>query len=319
MGGSRVSSEKGRMKSIFTDSLKLLVPLAVIFALGPVFTGNQSLLMELAVFIILADALNIIYGFTGYLPFGFGVFFGTGAYGTAIMITHYHFQPLAALPVGMAATLVLSLLFTPLLRLSGAYFAIASLAAFEVIYLAVGNTSLTFLTGGPYGLSFPQAYRPNLDYTITAIIAIVSALAVLFISRSYFGQALNAIREDRAAAELSGINTLLYRNYAWMISAVLSGLAGGLYGWYLGFFYPDAVFSLTDFSVLVIVFVVFGGKGTIYGPIIGTVALFALYELVTLYFGNFLLIIFGLLLILLILFLPNGVLPMVKKVYGGID
>ncbi len=305
-------------KGLGKDAAALALPLALIFALGPVITGNQSILMELAVFIILADALNIIYGFTGYLPFGFGVFFGTGAYGTAIMISHYNFPVAAALAVGCVASLVLSLVFTPLLRLSGPYFAIASLAAFEVVYLVVGNTELTSLTGGPYGLSFIRAYSPNTDYAVTAVVAVFSAIIVLLISRSLFGTALKAIREDRFAVELAGVNSLLYRNYAWFLSALMSGLAGGLYGWYLGFFYPDAVFSLTEFSVLVIVFVVFGGKGTLFGPIVGTAALFALYEFIVLYFSGLLLIVFGILLILLILFLPNGVVPVVRKVYGGI-
>ncbi|MBX8636658.1 MAG: branched-chain amino acid ABC transporter permease [Thermoplasmata archaeon] len=306
-------------KGIKTDAVKMVIPLAVIFVLGPVLTANQSILMELAVFIILADALNIVYGFTGYLPFGFGAFFAVGAYGTAIMIAHYSSPVALALLVGALLACLLALVFTPLLRLSGAYFAIASLAAFEVVYLAVSNTSLTSVTGGPYGISFIQAYSPNVDYAVTAVVAIVSALAVILLSRSYFGIALKAIKEDRFAVELAGVNSLRYRNYAWLLSALFSGLAGGLFGWYLGFFYPEAVFSLTDYSVLVIVFVLFGGRGTTFGPVIGTIILFATYEMLILYFSNLLLIIFGLLLVLLILFIPDGILPIIRKYYGGIS
>jgi branched-chain amino acid transport system permease protein len=306
-------------RGIKTDAVKIAVPLAAIFTLGPVVTGNQSILMELAVFVILADALNIVYGFTGYLPFGFGAFFAVGAYGTAIMIAHYSFPVGIALLVGTFLSCVLALVFTPLLRLSGAYFAIASLAAFEVLYLAIGNTSLTSITGGPYGISFIQAYSPNVDYAVTAAVAVVSALTVVLLARSYFGIALKAIREDRFAVELAGVNSLRYRNYAWLLSAFFSGLAGGLFGWYLGFFYPEAVFSLTDYSVLIIVFVLFGGRGTAFGPVIGAIILFAVYEVLILYFSNLLLIIFGLLLVLLILFIPDGIVPIIRKHYGGIS
>lgn len=301
-------------KKLIRDSALLVVPLAFLFVAGPTVTSNQSLFLELAIFVMLADALNIVYGFTGYLPFGFGVFFAVGAYLTAMMIVHEAFPVWLSILVGASFSALLSLLFTPMLRLSGAYFAISSLAAFEAVYLIFSNTALTGITGGPYGITFTQAYAPNLDYTVAVILAIVSALVVLIISSSTFGIALKAIREDRFAVELAGVSSLRYRTYAWLISSFVSGVAGGLYGWYLGFFYPEAVFNLTDFSVLVIVFVLFGGKGTVFGPVIGTVILFIAYEMLSLYSANLLLIIFGVLLVLLILFIPNGVEPLFRKV-----
>ncbi len=301
-------------KKISTDAALLIVPLAALFILGPMVITNQAIFMELAVYIMLADALNIVYGFTGYLPFGFGVFFAVGAYGTAILITHDAWPVGASIIAGACFAALLSLLFTPMLRLSGAYFAISSMAAFEAVYLIFSNTQLTFLTGGPYGITFTQVYNPNLDYMIAAILAAVSALVVLLISKSTFGIALRAIREDRFAVELSGVSSLRYRTYAWLISSFVSGIAGGLYGWYLGFFYPEAVFSLTDFSVLVIIFVLFGGRGTVYGPVIGTVILFLAYQLLSLYSANLLLIIFGVLLVLLVLFIPNGIEPLFRKI-----
>ncbi len=295
------------------DAGIMVLPLALLFLLGPMLFANQGLFMELAIYVMLADALNIVYGFTGYLPFGFGVFFAVGAYGTAILVAFHGWPVALAILAGALFSALLSLLFTPLLRLSGAYFAIASLAAFEAVYLIFSNSSLTSVTGGPYGISFTSVYAPNLDYAVAAVLAVVSALTVLAVSGSSFGIALKAIREDRFAVELAGVNSLKYRTYAWLISSFLSGVAGGLYGWYLGFFYPEAVFSLTDFSVLVIVFVLFGGRGTVFGPLIGVAVLFAVYEFLTLYFSNLVLIIFGVLLVLLILFIPNGIMEQVTR------
>ncbi len=300
-------------KRMWPEASMLVAPLAVIFILGPDIYPNQSIFMELAVFIMLADALNIVYGYTGYLPFGFGVFFAVGAYGTAILISHASWQVAPAIIAGACLAALLSLLFTPMLRLSGAYFAISSLAAFEAFYLIFSNTQLTSLTGGPYGISFTQVYNANLDYTAAVVLAIASAIVVLVISKSTFGIALQAIREDRFAVELAGVSSLRYRTYAWLISSFISGLAGGLFGWYQGFFYPEAVFNLTEFSVLVIVFVLFGGKGTVFGPVVGTVILFLVYEILSLTLSNSLLIIFGLLLVVLVLFIPNGIEPLLRK------
>lgn len=305
---------------MWRDALVITVSLAALFLAGPLFINNQSLFMELAIFIILAESLNIVYGFTGYLPFGFGVFFAVGAYGTAILIHHYSWPVASSIIAGACFAALLSLLFTPMLRLSGAYFAISSLAAFEAVYYIFSNTQpqIVALTGGPYGISFTQVYNPNLDFTVAVIVSIVSALIVLLISNSTFGIALKAIREDRLAVELAGVSSLRYRTYAWLLTAFLSGIAGGLFGWYLGFFYPETVFDLTDFSVLVIVFLLAGGRGTVYGPLIGTVILFLGYELISLYFANLLLIVFGAILVLLVLFLPRGLEPLFRKLFAAL-
>lgn len=302
-------------RKMWLDAVLIVVPLAALYLAGPLFIPNQSLFMVLAIYIMLAESLNIVYGFTGYLPFGFGVFFAVGAYGTAILIHDYAWSVSLSIIAGACFAALLSILFTPMLRLSGAYFAISSLAAFEAVYYIFSNDQpqIVAVTGGPYGINFSQVYNANLDFTITAILSIVAALIVLLINRTTFGIALKAIREDRFAVELAGVSSLRYRTYAWLITAFLSGIAGGLYGWYLGFFYPEAVFNLADFSVLVIVFVLAGGKGTVFGPLIGTVVLFLAYELISLSFPNLLLIIFGAILVALVLFLPDGFEPIVRK------
>lgn len=295
------------------DSLKSLIPVAVIFGLGPFFYQNQFFFFVLAVLLVLTNALNIVYGFTGYLPFGFAVFLAFGAYLTAMSINLLHLSVIVSLLIGGLSSVALSLLFTPLLRLSGAYFAIANLAVFETVYYIIGNLSLTKYTGGPYGIAPHAPYTPVADYVAIVILAAVSSLVILYIHHSNFGLALRAINDDRTSVELSGVNSHRFRTFAWIISTFFVGLAGGLYGIKLGFFYPEGVFDLTRFSVLIIIFLIFGGRGSYLGPIIGTVSLYLLYQEVTLNYPNFSLLVFGIIVILLILFLPNGVVSIVKK------
>lgn len=305
-------------KQFGMDSLKSIVPLILLFFLVPLLYENQFLFFLLAVLLIATNALNVVYGFTGYLPFGFAVFIAFGAYTAGMVINFLHFPLIMAIVSGGLSSVLLALVFTPLLKLNGAYFAIASLAAFEAVYNIYNNGALKSLTGGPYGLAIHVAYTPNLDYVIVAIIAILSSLVILVIKRTNLGLVLQAIRDDRLAAGLVGINTLKFRTYAWVISSFFAGMAGALIGIYLGFFYPSGLFDLTEFSILVIVFLIFGGKGTYLGPIIGTVILFALYEFLTLYYPTYYLLVFGIIIVFMILFLPDGVITIVSKRVKGV-
>lgn len=295
------------------DALKSIIPILLILYLGPVLYTNQFFFFVVAIMIIATNSLNIVYGFTGYLPFGFAVFLAFGAYITAMAINLLHMSMLVALLIGGLSSVALSLVFTPLLRLSGAYFAIASLATFEVVYYITSNLSLQNYTGGPYGISPNTPYTPGLDFALITLIAIVSSLIILYIHHSNFGLALRAINDDRFSVELSGVNSHRFRSAAWIISTFLVGLAGGLYGIYLGFFYPSGVFDLTTFSVLVIIFLIFGGRGTYLGPIIGAIVLYIVYQVVLNSYPNISLLVFGIIVILLILFMPNGVVSIISK------
>ena len=146
------------------------MPLALAAMLLPKVYGNQLLLFNFVVFLTLAQGVNVIYGFTGYLPFGYVGFFGAGAYGFSLCVIHAHLPPVAALAAGMLAAAVLALLLSPLLRLSGAYFAIANLAASLALYQVVSNPNLTDITNGPYGISLSGVYQPVLSYGIAVAI-----------------------------------------------------------------------------------------------------------------------------------------------------
>ncbi len=305
-------------KQFGKDSLKSIIPLIILFTIGPIFYDNPFFFFLLAVLIVSTNALNIVYGFTGYLPFGFAVFIAFGAYLTAMAINILNFPEVFAILFGGLSSVALSMVFTPLLRLSGAYFAIASLGAFEVMYYFMSNLSLTKYTGGPYGIEPHIPYTPVADFIAIVSVAAVSSLIILFIHHSNFGLALKAISDDRTSAEMSGIHTLRVRTVAWALSSFLAGIAGALYGINLAFFYPSGVFDLTQFSVLVIVFLIFGGKGSYLGPLIGTVVLYLVYQFVTFNYPNFSLLVFGVIIVLLILFLSDGVTSRLKSILPGV-
>ncbi|MDA8306083.1 MAG: branched-chain amino acid ABC transporter permease [Deltaproteobacteria bacterium] len=295
--------------------LVALVPVAAM-ALLPLVYSNQLLLFNFVVFMILAQGINVIYGFTGYLPFGYFGFFGAGAYGFAISIMHLRMTPLPALGMAAIAAVVLALVLVPLFRLSGAYFAIANLAAGLAVYQVVSNPSLDNITKGPYGISLPAVFDPNFSYGIALVLLAATMMTVIYLRNSKFGLSLQAIRDDAVSAAMAGVNVVRLRVMAWLLSAVIAGLVGGVFAWYISVFYPQTVFSL-DFSIFAIVFALFGGMTTILGPIIGVVILYGIYNLIGISTPQYFELVYGLLIMGLVLFQPNGVVALFKR--WGID
>ncbi|MDA8110304.1 MAG: branched-chain amino acid ABC transporter permease [Betaproteobacteria bacterium] len=304
------------MPRVLRHTLLVVVPVTLAAALLPLGYSNQLLLFNFVVFLTLAQGVNVIYGFTGYLPFGYVGFFGAGAYGFSLAVIHLHMAPLAALGVGALAAIVLGLLLTPLLRLSGAYFAIANLAAALAVYQVVSNPNLTEITMGPYGISLSGVYHPQLSYAIAvAVMAATLGLAV-YLRNSRFGLALQAIREDAVSAAMAGIDVVRARTVAWLLSALVAGLIGGVFAWYVSVFYPDTVFS-ADFSIFAIVFALFGGVATVSGPVLGVLILYGIYNAIGITTPQYFQLIYGLLIMGLVLFLPNGLVSLFKR--WGID
>jgi branched-chain amino acid transport system permease protein len=283
--------------------LFILVPLVAVFALLPGVYQNHLLLFNFVIFLILAQGVNIIYGFTGYLPFGYVGFFGAGAYGFAIMVMHFQAPALIAVLVAGLLGVALGLLLTPLLRLSGAYFAIANLAASLAVLHLVANPALENITRGPYGVSLTGTFNPTDAY--------VAALVVLTLTVG-FGLALQAVREDAVSAAMAGVNVVKMRVIAWLASALIAGLAGGIYAWYVSVFYPDNVFS-GEFSIFAIVFALFGGVATIIGPIVGVIILYGIYNLIGFTTPQYFQLIYGLLIMGLVLFLPAGLVSLATR------
>jgi len=280
-------------------TLFIAVPLLLIFAVLPGVYQNHLLLFNFVIFLILAQGVNIIYGFTGYLPFGYVGFFGAGAYGFAVLVMH--FQTPAGLAVLFAGVVgvALGLLLTPLLRLSGAYFAIA-------------NPALEPITRGPYGVSLTGTFNPTYAYAAALVVLALTLGVVVFLKNSRFGLALQAVREDAVSASMAGVDVVRMRVIAWLTSALVAGLAGGVYAWYVSVFYPDNVFS-GDFSIFAIVFALFGGVASISGPIVGVIILYGIYNLIGFTTPQYFQLIYGLLIMGLVLFLPAGLVSLATR------
>jgi branched-chain amino acid transport system permease protein len=300
------------LPSALRHLLFIVAPLLVVFALLPGVYQNHLMLFNFVIFLILAQGVNVIYGFTGYLPFGYVGFFGAGAYGFAIVVMHFHASAPVAVVVAGIAALALGLLLTPLLRLSGAYFAIANLAASLAVLHFVANPALEDITRGPYGVSLTGTFSPDTAYAAALVILALTLGLVVFLKNSRFGLALQSVREDPVSASMAGVNVVRMRVAAWLASALIAGLAGGVYAWYVSVFFPDNVFSGT-FSIFAIVFALFGGVATISGPIVGVVILYGVYNLIGFTTPQYFQLIYGLLIMGLVLFLPAGLVSLATR------
>ena len=252
---------------------------------------------------ILAESWNIIGGFTGYASFGNVAFFGIGAYTTGILLTRASLPLALALPAaGLAAMLFGVVLGMPILRLKGHYFAIATLGVAETMREIVYNVEIT---GAGSGLVMPISRTPLVFfYLMLAILAAVT-LVNWWLSRSRFGYGLIAIREDEDAAAAMGIHTARYKTVAFALSGTFAGLAGGVFAYWITFIDPDAVFKVIV-TIQMIIMAVFGGAGTIVGPLLGALVLASVSELLSTQLVTLAELFNGLVVILVVLFMPKG-------------
>jgi len=292
--------------------LWILVPVVAGLAILPLFYSNQLLLFNFVVFLVLAQGVNVIYGFTGYLPFGYVGFFGAGAYGFSLVVIHLHARPLTGLVAGAAAASALGVILTPLLRLEGPYFALSTLAASEAVAQVVSNPNLTEITRGPYGISLSGVFAPNFAYGMAVAILGLTIGIVIYLRDSRFGLSLQAIREDAISAGMAGINVVRARMFAWLLSALIAGLIGAVYAWYISVFYPETVFDL-GLSIFAIVFALFGGTATIVGPILGVGILYGIYNTVGITTPQYFQLLYGILIMALVMFLPNGIVSLFRR------
>jgi branched-chain amino acid transport system permease protein len=270
-------------------------------------------MLQLFMWVALAQSWNLISGLTGYVSFGHVAFFGTGAYATGILVTTHGWHWAAAAVVGGVAAVVLALLIGyPCLRLKGPYFAISMLGLNEVMRVLVSY--FEGLTGGGLGLSLPTLYASVPVYYGMGLAAVAATAAAYLIITSRFGLRLMTIREDEIAAEAMGIDTARHKLYAFLLSAFVPGVVGGLFARDQGYIEPIAVFPLA-FTITMIVMALFGGKGTVWGPVLGATALFVLQELVWARFLYLHQLLFGGIIIVVVLFMPRGVLGVLQQRY----
>lgn len=289
--------------------------LAVLFfgAIGStLYYPNQLLVVNFLVFVALAQGINILYGFTGYLPFGYVGFFGAGAYGFALSLMLWHVPTIVGFGVGVFVAFGVGIILVPLLRLGGAYFAIANLAAALALREIVSNPNLEPLTRGPYGITLSNAYQPTVASLTAVLLALGATVAVLIFKYSEFGLALRAVRDDPESAAAAGIKVVRTRVIAWSCSAAIAGAAGASFAWYVNSFYPDTVFAL-DYSLFAIVFALFGGVGSVFGPILGTLILYTLYNYIGIAAPQYFSLLYGVLIVVLVLFFPKGLLGLTSR------
>jgi branched-chain amino acid transport system permease protein len=192
-------------------------------------------------------------------------------------------------------------------RLRGPYFTLATIAFAEVLRLGAANLQIT---GGAIGLSTPSLFNGEsfwkLFYISAIVLAVLSFLANYWTSRSRFGYYLMAIREDEDTASAVGIDTANYKLRSLLISAFLTALAGAFYGSAFQFIVPDSVLTI-DISVQIAIIAMLGGAGTLFGPVVGALLLVSASELFKNEFGERHLLIYGTLIVLVVLFLPEGI------------
>ncbi len=274
------------------------------------------LLTSIFLYAILAQGLNIIAGFTGYAAFGNMIFFGLGAYTVGILMVKAGISFfLSLIAAGAVGIIVAILIGMPLLRLRGHYFALASLGAAEAVRQIMDN--LTDLCGGAMGLTLPQMTgkpaQVNLSfYYLMFILLILSFAATYTISKNRLGYALKAIKANEEAADTMGINTTLYKIVAWAISGIFTAIAGGIYAYWFTFIEPATVF---DVMIVVKLFVILllGGAGTVMGPLYGAFIFEGISEIVWSRFLNLHMGILGIIVILIVFFIPNGLIDMVRR------
>ena len=286
-----------------------------LLALYPMVATGYGIrfMLQLFMWVALAQSWNLISGLTGYVSFGHVAFFGTGAYAAAILITAHgwHWVP-ASFTGGIAGVVLALIIGYPCLRLKGPYFTIAMLGLNEVMRVLVSY--FEGLTGGGLGISLPILYASVEIYYGMGLAAVIVTVVTYLIITSRFGLRLMTIREDEIAAEAMGIDTSRYKLYAFLLSAFIPGVVGGLHARDQGYIEPLSVFPLLT-TITMIVMALFGGKGTVWGPVLGAVLLFVFQELVWAQFLYLHQILFGAIIVFVVLLMPRGILGVLQQRY----
>ena len=273
--------------------------------------------------IVLAQSWNLIAGYTGQVSLGTHAFFALGAYTTA-MIWHfdlfngwnYYFDPFTMILSGLVAAIFAVAIGMPLLsKLHGDYFALGTLGFGEILKVAFVKGGS--FTGGPLGFILPstpyETMKPH--YWTALFLALAASLIVYFMTRSKLGLALMAIREDEMAASSSGINVLKYKTIAFATGACLAGVCGSVYAYYLFQVSPQG-FLVLQWTLYPILMCVIGGSGTVVGPILGALIMTAVFTATNIYLPSVHPIFSGIIIILVMLFMPNGLMQLLTHKKG---
>jgi branched-chain amino acid transport system permease protein len=311
MGASPV---RRGLRRLAVPPMVVATMVGIALLLAPFMVGNYwiRVLTTMFMFAVLASATNIIAGYTGYPAFGNVVFFGLGAYTTGLAMMKFGAQFWIGLALGaLICCLYAVVLGFPVLRLRGHYFAIATLGMNEATRAIVENVGFT---GGGMGLSLP-IQRGDVDvlnryfYFVMLGLLFAAVGTTYCLTRTRLGYGCRAIRFDEEAAASCGVPTTRFKVVAWMLSAVLTGMAGAAYANWVGYIEPPAVFDMS-IAVKMFVMMLLGGAATVFGPLLGAF----LVELVGLiawsHFLNYHTAALGVIVIAVVIFAPGGLMSL---------
>jgi branched-chain amino acid transport system permease protein len=281
----------------------------------------QNLLILTFLLAIGASGWNMMGGYAGYISLGNSAFIGLGAYTTGFLAVHHGISPfVGCLAGGMLAGIAAAVLSLVTRRTRGMYFVIVTFAALQLLGLVARNWS--DVTGGSHGLAMPlptwDLRYQNWPFYFSLLALLILTIATsAWVRRSKLGLGLFAIQDDEDRAEGLGIRTPVYKMLAFVLGSMFIGTAGGIYGYYVTFLDPHAMFDIVA-SVLMVLAALLGGRGTVWGPVLGAFILEPLAEFTNTGLGGpqagaVRLIVFGVLLGAVVLFLPQGVLPTLAR------
>jgi len=285
----------------------------LVLLLLPAVTQDPYLLRILiltGIFAILAASWDLLSGFTGQMNFGHALFFGVGAYTAALVNQNVHIPPWGSIPMGgLAAVLAGLIIGIPCLRLKGTYLALTTLA-FPIILLGI-VFAFPDITGGELGISgFDRIARSRIaNYYIIIVLMLVLCAIMWKITDSKTGIIFHAIREDEVAVRASGINTTRYKLLAFSLSGFFAGISGGLYAHFMRIAGPSTLEVSMSFTV--VIWAIFGGVATIYGPVGAVFILFPMLEFLR-FWPEYRTLMFAVIILLTLIYMPDGLFPWVR-------
>jgi branched-chain amino acid transport system permease protein len=263
-----------------------------------------------SIFAIFAASWDLLSGFTGQMNFGHALFFGVSSYTAALLNLHLHIPTWGTIPLGALAAVLAGLIIgIPCLRLRGTYLALTTLA-FPIILMGI-VFALPDLTGGELGISgLDRLAKSRVVAFYIAVILMIALVTIMWkITDSKTGIILHAIREDEVAVRASGINTTRYKLLAFCLSGFFAGVAGGLYAHYMRIAGPSTLEVSLSFQV--VIWSVFGGVVTIWGPVGAVFILFPLLEFFR-FWPEVRLLMFAFVVLIILLYMPGGLLPWIR-------
>jgi branched-chain amino acid transport system permease protein len=303
---------------ILSKKFLILVGLALLMALLisiPFFATDywMTLLVLILIYTVYASGWNLFSGLTGYTNFGLAWFIGVSGYVSSILIADYQWPWLFAWPMGALFISIISIgVGYILLRIKGVYFAISMVALTEGTRELFGTGYLEPITHGGKGLPFVAGIPLSTLYWSILFLAFITIFICYKITSSKFGLRLMAIREDEQAAETLGINTTKAKILAFALSSFLVGLGGAIHCTYQNYIDPNYAFNI-QLTLTPIVMTLFGGIGTVFGPVLGATLFTFIHEILWAELTLLYMAIFGGILMALILFFPQGLLGWMKE------